>query len=157
MRASAATAGSALLEGTVGGIDGTPSFAGTVRAQGADLGAMLAALDLELAAVPAAPLANAFSAKGTLSADANGIAVRDIQLRLGESQAGGTASWRDGDVPQLDAKLALNRIDLDQYLPADGGGGRRERAQRRRRPTRNRRLTRRPWISSVPCPRTSGR
>ena len=115
--------GNALLEGTVSGIDGTPSFAGTMRAQGSDLGAMLAALDLELAAVPAAPLANAFSAKGALSADANEIAVRDIQLRLGESQAGGTLSWRDGDAPLLDAKLALNRIDLDQYLPADGGAG----------------------------------
>ena len=115
--------GSALLEGTLSGIDGTPSFAGTMRAQGADLGAMLAALDLELAAVPAAPLANTFSAKGALSADARGIAVRDIQLRLGESQAGGTLSWRDGDAPLLDAKIALNRIDLDQYLPADGAAG----------------------------------
>ena len=115
--------GNALLEGTVSGIDGTPSFAGTVRAQGPDLGAMLAALDLELAAVPATPLANAFSAKGALSANTHEVAVRDIQLRLGESQAGGTLSWQDGDVPLLDAKITLNRIDLDQYLPADGGAG----------------------------------
>ena len=40
-----------------------------------------------------------------------------VQLRLGESQATGRTSWAGGDVPRLDAKVVLNRIDLDRFLP----------------------------------------
>ena len=122
--------GTALFEGTVTGIDGAPSFDGTVRIQAPDLDALLTVLDIDHGTLPAAPLATAFSAKGDLSASAEAVAARALQLRLGESQASGGLSWRGGDVPSFDAKIALNRIDLDQYLPAAGtanpGGAERE-------------------------------
>ena len=122
--------GSALFEGTVNGLDAAPSFDGTVRIQGPDLDALLTALDIDRGTLPAAPLATAFSAKGDFSASAEAIAARALQLRLGESQASGGLSWQGGEVPSFDAKIALNRIDLDQYLPpadtADPGGAERE-------------------------------
>ena len=112
--------GSALFEGSVAGIDGVPSFDGTMRVQASDLGALLSALDIDHGALPVAPLASALSGKGTFSASAETIAARALQVRLGESQATGAISWRDGERPSLDAEIALNRIDLDQYLPSAG-------------------------------------
>ena len=112
--------GTALFEGSVSGIDGTPAFDGTLRAQAADLGALLSALDIDPGALPPASLAGAFSAKGALSAHTGAVAARDLQLRLGESQASGALSWQGGDVPSFDAKIALDRIDLDRFLPAAG-------------------------------------
>ena len=112
--------GTALFEGSVSGIDGTPAFDGTLRAQAADLGALLSALDIDPGTLPPASLAGAFSAKGALSARTGAVAARDLQLRLGESQASGALSWRGGDVPSFDAKIALDRIDLDRFLPAAG-------------------------------------
>ena len=112
--------GSALFEGSVTVIDGVPSFDGTMRVQASDLGALLSALDIDRGALPAAPLASALSAKGTLSASAETIAARALQVRLGESQATGAISWQDGERPSLDAEIELNRIDLDQYLPSAG-------------------------------------
>ena len=112
--------GTALFVGSVSGIDGTPAFDGTLRAQAADLGALLSALDIDPGALPPASLAGAFSAKGALSAHTGAVAARDLQLRLGESQASGALSWQGGDVPSFDAKIALDRIDLDRFLPAAG-------------------------------------
>ena len=113
--------GNALFEGTVRGTDGIPSFDGSVRVQAPHFGALLSALDVGRDALPEAPLASVFSAKGTLSASLDGVAARELQLRLGESQANGALSWQGGGVPSLDAKIALNRIDLDRYLPAGDG------------------------------------
>ena len=112
--------GNALFEGTVRGIDGSPSFEGSLRAGAPDLGALLDVLDVDRGALPAEPLAGAFSAKGTLDARIDAVAAHDFQVRLGESQASGMVSWQGGDVPLLDAKVTLNRIDLDRYLPAEG-------------------------------------
>lgn len=113
--------GSALFEGSVRGIDGTPSFEGTMRLQAADLGILLDALAIDRGALPAQPLAGAFSAKGALNASLDALAGRDLQIRLGECQASGRLSWQGGERPSLDADIELNRIDLDQYLPSAGG------------------------------------
>ena len=115
--------GRALFEGVVRGDGETPAFDGNVRIEAADLGALLSALSVDLGALPAAPLAAEFDAKGALSLSAEAIAADELQVRLGESQATGTLSWRDGDVPQLAADIDLNRIDLDQFLPAEEVGG----------------------------------
>ena len=110
--------GSALFEGTLRGVDGMPSFDGSMRLQASDLGALLEALAIERGALPAQPLAGAFSAKGALSASADALSARELQLRLGESQASGALSWQGGERPVLDADIELNRIDLDRFLPS---------------------------------------
>jgi len=115
--------GSALFEGSVRGIDGMPSFEGSMRLQAADLGALLEALAIDRGALPADPLAGAFSAKGGLSASLDALAARELQLRLGESQASGALSWQGGERPSFAADIELNRIDLDRYLPVAGGAG----------------------------------
>ena len=109
--------GTALFEGTLKGLDGVPAFDGSVRAEADDLGALLAALAVDLGSLPAEPFGTEFSAKGKLSLGADAIAASDLQVRLGESQATGAVSWQDGDVPRLDARIDLNRIDLDRFLP----------------------------------------
>ena len=112
--------GSALFEGILKGIDGMPAFDGNVRAEASDFGALLNALAVDLGSLPAEPLGSEFSAKGEFSVRADTIAARELQVRLGESQANGTLSWQGGDVPRLAAEIDLNRIDLDRFLP-DGG------------------------------------
>ena len=113
--------GSALFEGVVSGIDGALAFDGTVRAQAPDLGALLGALEVDLGGLPAAPLGSAFSAKGALGAHAGAVSARDLQLRLGESQAIGSLSWQGGETPLFDGKITLDRIDLDRFLPSGEG------------------------------------
>ncbi len=112
--------GTVLFEGSLKGLDGTPAFDGSVKAGADDLGALLAALDVDTGSLPAEPLASAFSAKGTLSLSADAVAASELQVRLGDSQATGAASWEGGDVPRLDAEIDLNRIDLDRFLPDAG-------------------------------------
>ena len=115
--------GRALFEGIVRGDGETPAFDGNVRIEAADLGALLSALAVDLGALPAAPLAAEFDARGALSVSREAIAADELQVRLGEGQAIGALSWRDGDVPQLAAVIDLNRIDLDQFLTAEEAGG----------------------------------
>ena len=112
--------GSALFEGTLKGLDGVPAFDGSVRAEAADLGALLDTLAVDLGSLPAEPFGTEFSARGALSLDADAIAASELQVRLGESQATGAVSWQGGDVPRLDARIDLNRIDLDRFLPVAG-------------------------------------
>ena len=112
--------GSALFEGILKGIDGMPAFDGNVRAEASDFGALLNALAVDLGSLPAEPLGREFSAKGAFSVRADTIAARELQVRLGESQANGTLSWQGGDVPRIAAEIDLNRIDLDRFLPDDG-------------------------------------
>ena len=112
--------GNALFEGILNGIDGMPAFDGSVRSEAPDFGALLNALAVDLGSLPAAPLGSGFSAKGEFSVRADTIAARELQVRLGESQANGTLSWQGGDVPRLAAEIDLNRIDLDRFLPDDG-------------------------------------
>ena len=109
--------GRALFEGTVRGNGDTPAFDGNVKVDAGDFGALLNALDVDLGTLPMAPLTAEFDAKAALSLNAETIATREIQLRLGESQASGALSWQGGDVPRLVAEIDLNRLDLDQFLP----------------------------------------
>ncbi len=118
--ALAGEAGSLSLEGTVRGLDGAPEFAGAMRAMAPDLGTFLAALPVALEGVPAAALPDgAFSARGAIAARAGAVSADDLQLRLGESQASGAVSWRGGATPALAIAMALNRLDLDGFPPAD--------------------------------------
>ena len=112
--------GRALFEGTARGNGEVPAFDGSVRLEATDFGALLSALDVDLGTLPMAPLTTEFDAKAALTLNAEAIAAREIQLRLGESQASGTLSWQGGDVPRLVAEIDLNRLDLDQFLPDEG-------------------------------------
>ena len=114
--------GTVILEGTMRDVDTSPSFDGTMRATAPDFGALLSAFAIDPESVSsAALLSDTFSAKGAFSASAEALAARELQLRLGESQATGALSWRGGDDPFFDAQIALNRIDLDKVIPAGAG------------------------------------
>jgi uncharacterized protein involved in outer membrane biogenesis len=112
--------GSAVFEGTVSGLDSTPALDGNIRANAPDLGALMTALAIDVGLGSSAEHLNeAFSAKGAVSGNAEAVDLSALQIRLGESQATGAIAWRGGDIPLIDAQLALNRIDLDQFMPTD--------------------------------------
>lgn len=67
-------------------------------------------------------LAEPLSLTGSVDASIAGAALNDILLRLGELQGSGAVSATFGPEPAFDAALAVNRIDLDALLAADGNG-----------------------------------
>lgn len=57
-----------------------------------------------------------FSAAGTTAR------IEDLELDLDDTRATGSAILHGGDIPAAELRLALDRIDLDRYLPAGESG-----------------------------------
>ncbi|WP_337876801.1 AsmA family protein, partial [Elioraea sp.] len=85
------------------------AFAGTVRAEGSDLSALLPG--------PALP----FRAEARLSTEGGAATADQVQLEIGGSRLTGAASLRLGANPRADIALAAVRLDLDPWIaPARG-------------------------------------
>jgi hypothetical protein len=85
------------------------AFAGTVRAEGTDLSALLPG--------PALP----FSAEARLSAEGWAATADQLDLRIGASRLTGAVSLRLDSAPRADIALAAVRLDLDPWVrPARG-------------------------------------
>ncbi len=115
--AMASGLGSAIMEGILRRPRATPTFEGTLRVKGPDLRAALDAFSFTPDGAPPS-LDGGFSLRAEIRASEEATVARDIQARLGDGQATGEISWRDGAPASLDGTLAVNRIDLDALLAA---------------------------------------
>ncbi len=85
------------------------AFAGTIRAEGSDLSAILPG--------PALP----FHAEARISAEGGAATADQLDLRIGESRLTGAVSLRLDSAPRADVALAAVRLDLDPWVrPARG-------------------------------------
>jgi uncharacterized protein involved in outer membrane biogenesis len=110
----------AKFDGAVRDVRTAPKVSGSVRIDGNNLAAALAVFEVEAASSNGAILGQPFVFKGALSGAKSGFYVSDLQIRLGEMQVGGEITVGLGETPQLDTKLVLNRVDLDDLLAATG-------------------------------------
>jgi len=91
-----------------------PRAQGDLRAEGSDLGAVLAVLRGEAPAP--GPLAQPFSWRTAIDVSAAGAGFGGLEVQVGETRATGSAALRAGAPHTVEAKLALNRLDLDTWM-----------------------------------------
>ena len=109
-------AGQAKLQmtGTVVGLEGKPKVKGKIKGEGASLAGLIQA------ALPGADLPGiadqAFAVEGTITASAAGGEIKELNFRLGTTQATGDIAVDLGKTPSVAVHLAANRIDLDQWM-----------------------------------------
>ncbi len=109
-------AGQAKLQmtGTVVGLEGKPKVKGKIKGEGASLAGLIQA------ALPGADLPGiadqAFAVEGAITASAAGGEIKELNFRLGITQATGDVAVDLGKTPSVAVHLAANRIDLDQWM-----------------------------------------
>ncbi|MFQ5957851.1 MAG: AsmA family protein [Alphaproteobacteria bacterium] len=90
---------------------------GKIKAQGASLAAVVAALDPAAAALPLEALGgHPFNLTATVAASAAAAGFNDIAFELNGMQGTGAVSAAFAGAPQVDVALTLNRVDLDRLL-----------------------------------------
>lgn len=99
--------------GTVIGLADQPRFKGNVKFDSGNLAALLA-----LAGVDGLPgiLAQSIGLSGALTASAKGAEMKDFQLAMNGTQAGGDIAVDLGDTIDTAVRLSIKTIDLDKWL-----------------------------------------
>lgn len=104
----------AQVNGTLVNLTAEPKFRGKIAVDGSSL----AGLIQHLAGTDPLPpmLGQRFGVGGAVVAAATGAEIKDLEIRLGDSKATGTASakWEKG--VQFAVQLGVARIDLDKWL-----------------------------------------
>jgi uncharacterized protein involved in outer membrane biogenesis len=113
------TGGQLDFTGTVAQKDDVPVVAGKLRFNGVDLRAMAVSFGLQPAELPNF-LARSFGLEGTVATTGGGLSVTGLDFRLGETEATGTFKLEPGTPRHAALNLAVNRIDLDQWLAFKG-------------------------------------
>ena len=109
-------AGQAKLQmtGTVVGLEGKPKVKGKIKGEGASLAGLIQA------ALPGTDLPGiadqAFTFEGVVVASAAGGEIKELNFRLGITQATGDIAVELGKTPSVAVHLAANRIDLDKLI-----------------------------------------
>jgi len=102
------------ITGTLVGLEGKPKVKGKIKGEGASLAGLIHA------ALPGAALPGiadqAFAVEGAVAATAAGAEIKDLNFRLGTTQATGDIAVDLGKTPSVAVSIAANRIDLDQWL-----------------------------------------
>ncbi|WP_207476802.1 AsmA family protein [Arenibaculum pallidiluteum] len=125
-RAGASLPGGSELSaaGTIGAADGWPEMALTVEATSDNLRALLEWAGIDVARVPADRLRKS-SLAGTLTGTPQQLQLSGVDLRVDTTVASGAVSFANRERPAFGARLEVDRLNLDAYLPQDGQGGRR--------------------------------
>jgi uncharacterized protein involved in outer membrane biogenesis len=109
------------FEGRISALESGGAGSGTLRASGGDLAALLQALGL---AGPHPLAAGKFSVKSSAAFSTASIALDELQIRLGDTQATGAIAYSFAAPAHVDAALTINRFDLDKLtageIAADG-------------------------------------
>jgi uncharacterized protein involved in outer membrane biogenesis len=102
------------MTGTVVGLESEPKVKGKIKGEGASLAGLIQA------AMPGAALPGiadqAFAVEGAALVTAAGAEIKELNFRLGKTQATGDIAVDLGQKPTVAVRLAANRIDLDQLL-----------------------------------------
>ena len=105
------------LAGVLTAKDGVPAFSGRVEAASDNLRALVSWLGMDVQAVPADRLRR-MSLKSTVDADPRQLVLRAIDLRLDVSHLSGGVAVALRERAGFGIGLAVDRINLDAYLPA---------------------------------------
>jgi AsmA protein len=105
---------------TVVRLSGAPRVTGTLTTPAFDLKAVLARAELALPTLADPEALTRVAVRTRFSADAAGLRLSDLELELdGARAAGGAQRAADG---ALGFDLAVDRLDVDRYLPAAAPG-----------------------------------
>lgn len=110
------------LTGATAGSPQTPEFSGQITLASADMRAFLAWLGVDTHLVPPGRL-TIFTAHIPFSATPQTVTANQIDIHLDQSHVTGQGTLTFANRPVLGLDLALDRIDLDDYLPAVTGQG----------------------------------
>ena len=101
-----------------------PRWTGKVELEGADLATLVAGISDALGggALGPASLRRPFEASGDLKAVGATLAFDNLQLRLGDAAASGDLELALGRNTNLNVRLAVNRLDLGDWLDAPAEG-----------------------------------
>ncbi|MEQ8587591.1 MAG: AsmA family protein [Thalassobaculaceae bacterium] len=102
----------------IGGLESGPTFVGRLEAASDNLRATLDWLDIDLTGVPADRLRKAV-VSAALRASAQEIQVSDWTMELDATKAQGGLTLALRDRPAFGLSLAVDRINLDAYLPQE--------------------------------------
>lgn len=104
------------FEGKLSMLESGSAGSGILRANGADLAALLRALAMDS---PHALATGKFSVKSSAAFSETGITLDELQIRLDETQATGAVAASFNEFTNLDVALTINRFDLDK-ITANG-------------------------------------
>lgn len=102
--------------------EGKPRFEGSVEATADNLRGVLDWLQIDVSSVPSDRLRK-FSFTGELSASPETMHLTGIDLRLDTSRLTGGVTIALRERPAFGASLAIDRLNLDAYLPRTPAGG----------------------------------
>jgi len=105
--------------GTISAPDGEPNFVGEVETTVIDLRGVLTWLGTDLAGVPSDRLRK-LSLKSAVNATTKQVQVTGLDLRFDSSRLTGAATVALRKRPSLGVSVALDRINVDAYLPKKG-------------------------------------
>lgn len=105
------------LDGNLRSVEQAPAFSGRLEATSDNLRALLSWLQVDIAEVPADRLRK-MALKTTVDAGPRQVTLSDLDLRLDVSRMTGGIAVALRDRPGLGIGLAVDRINLDAYLPA---------------------------------------
>lgn len=108
--------GDVSASGVLTAAEGEAAFDGQFTADFSDMPALMRALDLA-ADVPDAAYRQARLA-GRIGLAGETIALTALEGRLDESRLSGAVRWHRRARPGFDAQIAIDRLDLDRYVPA---------------------------------------
>lgn len=106
----------------IGGLESGPTFVGRLEAASDNLRATLDWLQVDLASVPADRLRKAV-VSAAIRASAQEIQVSDWTMELDATRAQGGLTLALRERPAFGLSLAVDRINVDAYLPQDAGAG----------------------------------
>jgi uncharacterized protein involved in outer membrane biogenesis len=112
------------LTGTLAAVEpgGPPRFAGSIEVASDNLRAVLEWLGVDMAAVPADRLRR-MTMTGALEATPDRLTLADMDLRVDVSRATGGIAVALRDRPAFGIGLAVDKLNVDAYLPADVPAG----------------------------------
>ena len=111
---TAAAKGKVRINGTVVSLVKAPKFKGRIKAEGNSLAAIVAAI----AATGPLPgfAGQVFAVEGAVVVSAEGAEVKELVVRLGDTEATGTAAVELGETLTVAGRLAVNHVNLDKWL-----------------------------------------